>query len=158
MVLLNGFYSNQLVNTITLVMVITMVLFAFSHAIPDKLILTLNLILAALRWVMHLQQLYFPFTVNQLCSEDTYEQKTTAAVQSAATAADVLPASSNESSHDAKASKFNHESFQLPTDRYERNVSVSVRWYAATTITTSTTPNERQKSRAFPREINVILH
>jgi len=93
-----------------------------------------------------------------LRAEDTHEQAAPAAVQPAAAAADVLPASSDESPHDAKASQLNHESFQLPTDRYERNVSVSVRWDAATPVTTSTTPNERQKSRAFPREINVILH
>lgn len=158
MVLLNGFHSNRLVNTITLVMVITMVLFSFSHTIPNKLILTPNLIVGAWRGVVHLQQLCFPSTVNRLRAEDPHEQKTPAAVQSAAAAADVIPASSNESSHDAKASQFNHESFQLPTDRYERNVSVHVWRYAATTVTTSTTPNERQKSRAFPREIDVILH
>lgn len=96
--------------------------------------------------------------VDRVRAEDPDEQAAPAPVQPAAAAADVLPASSHGPPHDAKASKFNHESFQLPSHRCERNVSVSVWWDAATTPTTSTTPNERQKSRAFPREINVILH
>lgn len=145
-------------NAITLGMVITMGLFP-----PATLSLTNWFELWTWSWGQgdgwYTQaQLCFPSTVNRLCPEDPDEQAAPAPVQPAAAAADVLPASSHEPPHDAKASKFNHESFQLPSHRCERNVSVSVWWDAATTFTTSTTPNERQKSRAFPREINVILH
>ena len=49
--------------------------------------------------------------VNQLCSANTYEPKAPATVQSAAAAANDLSTSNTGSPHDAKASKFNHESF-----------------------------------------------
>lgn len=157
MLLLNGFSSNGLLNAITLGMVITMGLFP-----PAVLSLTNWFELWTWSWEQGegraLSQLCFPSTVNRLCPEDPDEQAAPAPVQPAAAAADVLPASSHGPPHDAKASQFNHESFQLRRHRCERNVSVSVWWDAATTPTKSTTPNERQKSRAFPREINVILH
>lgn len=99
-----------------------------------------------------------PPTVDQLRPADSDEQKTPAAVQSAAAAAADLPASSHESPDDAKAAGLSDEPFQLPADRYERNVPIHGKHHASATAAACAFSHEWQSSWTIPREIHVILH
>lgn len=99
---------------------------------------------------------FSPSTANQLCSADPDEQKAPAAVHAAAAAA-VLSASRHESCADveAAASQFNDESFQLPADRSERDVSIGGGGcrHAPTALAPRAPFDEWQKPRTIQREI-----